>query len=81
MTTCQKATQLIVKSSELKLSLGEKIALKFHLMFCKACKLFETQNEEMDKAFSDKNALQETTVLSDSKKNELEELMKNELKG
>ena len=79
MTTCEKATKLIVKNSETSLSFTEKFTLKFHTMFCEACKLFETQNEIIDQAMSNKDSLKDTTPLTSSKKDDLEEMMKKEL--
>ena len=79
MTTCEKATLLMVKSSEIKLSTAEKFNLKFHTMFCKACKLFETQNQQIDKALSSKETLEENEVLSTTKKQEINAIIEKEL--
>ena len=78
MTTCEKATELIVKNSEIKPSFSERLTLKFHVIFCKACKLFETQNKLIDQALSTKDILKENVTLSTSKKEKLEELIKKE---
>ena len=44
MITCKKATFLVSKKEENKLSFGERIQLKMHLAICKLCRLFEKQS-------------------------------------
>lgn len=44
MISCDKATFLISKKEEGKLSSGERIHLVMHLSMCKFCKLFEKQS-------------------------------------
>lgn len=43
MLNCRDATQLISESQERKLSLKERMALKFHLMMCSGCQNFKEQ--------------------------------------
>ena len=43
MLNCKEATRLISESQERKLSLLEKIPLKFHVMMCSGCKNFSKQ--------------------------------------
>ena len=40
---CKQASQVISQSLDRKLSLRERLALKFHLVICKACKQFNQQ--------------------------------------
>lgn len=44
MISCEKATFLISKKEEGKLTIGEYLILSFHLAMCKFCKLFEKQS-------------------------------------
>jgi len=43
MLNCKEVTRLISESQERKLSLLEKMPLKFHLMMCSGCKNFSQQ--------------------------------------
>mgnify|MGYP001796881166 CR=1 FL=1 len=43
MTTCKKATYLLSKKEENKLSWLEKIQLRGHLTICSVCRKFEEQ--------------------------------------
>jgi len=43
MITCKEATFLISKKQQDKLSLGEQLKLKMHLLMCKYCQRFLNQ--------------------------------------
>ena len=43
MLTCKDASQLISQSYDRRLGLMEKIGLKFHLLICKSCQVFNRQ--------------------------------------
>lgn len=43
MMNCQQATRLLSEAQERQLSLGEKWALKFHVMMCSGCRKFSRQ--------------------------------------
>ncbi len=43
MLNCKQATRLVSESQERKLSVSEKITLKFHLLICSGCKNFSQQ--------------------------------------
>jgi hypothetical protein len=43
MLNCKRASQLISQSLDRRLTLGERFALKFHLIICKYCKRFSQQ--------------------------------------
>jgi hypothetical protein len=43
--TCKKATYLISKNEEHRLSLLEWVKLQFHLSICSLCKLFQKQTK------------------------------------
>lgn len=42
--SCQKATLLVSKSFDTKLSLKEQVRLFIHLLQCTACRIFKKQN-------------------------------------
>ena len=44
MFNCRKATFLVSKQEEQKLSFGERMRLSIHLSMCKFCKEFEKQS-------------------------------------
>lgn len=41
--TCKEATALMVAREDLALALSDQVALRLHLMVCKACPRFERQ--------------------------------------
>jgi hypothetical protein len=43
MLNCKKATRLVSESQDRKLSVTERIPLKFHLLICSGCKNFSQQ--------------------------------------
>jgi len=43
MKTCKEATALLVAREDRTLSLGDKVALRFHLLICNACPRFARQ--------------------------------------
>ena len=43
MLSCKKASQIISQSLERKLTIGERLNLKLHLLVCKYCKYFSQQ--------------------------------------
>jgi hypothetical protein len=45
LITCKKATYLISKNEEHRLSLLEWVKLQFHLSICSLCKLFQKQTK------------------------------------
>ncbi len=47
--SCLKATELIEKKLNYKLSVKEKLQLKMHKMMCDACSNFEKQSEFLEK--------------------------------
>ena len=78
MLNCKEATKLVVIKEFEKLSLKQLIALKFHLLVCKVCALFEKQSLELNKELK-KIEEEKTFVLSLEKKEEIKKLL-NELK-
>lgn len=43
MIDCKQASQLISKSLDRRLSLGERLSLRFHTFICEACRRFGQQ--------------------------------------
>ncbi len=43
LTTCREASELLSQGQDRPLSLGEKFALKAHLLLCKGCRNFGKQ--------------------------------------
>ena len=49
MISCRKASFLISKKEERKLTMGERIHLAMHLSMCEFCKAFEKQSAYISK--------------------------------
>lgn len=81
MLTCEKATLLITKEndSDANLSIGEKLSLNFHVMFCKYCKMFKIQNSSIDSAIS-KHRDENSLVLNDDQKSKMQENISKQMK-
>lgn len=43
MVNCKKASELVSKKMDRELSFIEKISLKFHVLICGACTMFEKE--------------------------------------
>ncbi len=63
MLSCKKASELIDKSDETKLSLMERLKLRFHVAMCDGCKSYQKQSSFI------------TTVLNRNLKNKSETTM------
>lgn len=50
--SCLKATELIEKQMQFKLSLTERLQLKVHKSMCEACKVYEKQSDFIEKGIS-----------------------------
>lgn len=74
---CKEATELVVKNEITTLSLHEKLAMKFHLLICKVCRIFKNQSEEINKILIREDHSGENNVLSEQKKQECNSLIKN----
>lgn len=76
---CKDATYLTVKSEHDPLSLSEKLQLNFHLIMCKYCRFFASQNKKINQLFRasyDKSTL----TLPSKKKEALNQLITKNLK-
>ena len=61
--SCLKATELIEKKLDFKLSMSDRIRLKMHKMMCDACDLYEKQSNILDKALD--NSLKNEEIAID----------------
>lgn len=52
MLSCKKATELVERKHENKLSLKESFQLNLHLLMCKTCNAYDKQSILLDKALS-----------------------------
>lgn len=50
--SCLKATELIEKQMQFKLSVTERMQLKLHKSMCKACQVYEKQSNFIEKGIS-----------------------------
>lgn len=76
---CKDATYLTVKGENAPLSFSEKMLLNFHLIICKYCRRFVTQNHKITQLFRasyEKSGL----TLSPDKKKALNQLITKNLK-
>ncbi len=60
MIPCKRAAELMVAREDRPLELGERAALRVHLLVCKACNRFEGQMLTMRRAMDGWRAYRET---------------------
>lgn len=49
---CEEATAVVEKQRDGKLSLGERIGVWLHLLYCRLCKAFFDQSAILDKSYN-----------------------------
>jgi hypothetical protein len=69
--SCLKATELIEKKLNFKLSLTDNIRLSMHKAMCDACSLYEKQSITLDKALASSRNKEEIIIDLDNFKKEL----------
>ena len=74
MISCRDATELVVKKSHEELSGWDRFRLKFHLLMCKFCSLFEKQNAVIDTLAGRLNDDASEKMEEDTKKKMLKDL-------
>jgi len=74
--SCKKASYIIEKREVSKISLWEKLSLKFHLVICALCRKYESDSKILGKILKSLHKHQHETHLS----NEYKEELKNSLK-
>jgi len=52
MTSCRKAGELVERKLNHQISAVERVELSFHTFFCKACRTYEKQSKEIDRAIT-----------------------------
>lgn len=55
MPTCEEVSQLTSFSMDKKLTFREKLGVRFHLMFCKWCRLFSKQMFQVSETIKNKS--------------------------
>ena len=60
--SCLKATELIEKKLQFKLSFKEKLQLKVHKMMCTACTNYENQSVLIDKSFENEQKIHDHQI-------------------
>ena len=70
--SCLKATELIEKKFNFKLSLKEKIQLKMHKMMCNACTNFEKQSQFLEKGIENQHKKLHSDIDIEQLKNRIE---------
>ena len=83
MLSCYKATYLVSKKQEAKLSLIEELKLKFHLSVCDVCKKFEIQTNAITSILVKKGKEYATLngEISEERKISMQELINKALKN
>lgn len=70
--TCKRATELIERKQEIKLSFKNGMQLKLHLMMCKACTAYYAQslliNKTLKKYFQKDDGQNETIIRNEKLK-------------
>jgi anti-sigma factor ChrR (cupin superfamily) len=84
MLSCKEVTESLERIAVEKLSPVTRMQMNMHLKMCSACQKYKEQNETLDQILKvelskqEKECLSKTVKLSDVKKSEIIELMKNE---
>ena len=82
MLNCDEATHLASKSQHTKLTLKERMHLKFHLLTCKICQRYNKQINSITnfikKISSNGQFKRESIQLSVEKKNKIKEVLSNQ---
>jgi hypothetical protein len=77
--SCKESDKLISKRMDQKLSLSEKLTLKFHLAICGSCKM-AVKNYESFRDIFKKHPLKEDVQLSENAKKRILEQLKSQNK-
>ena len=81
MMTCEDATLMMTRSEYEKLSYMNNIRLRMHIMLCKPCQSFNKQNKLITEKYNELLASENGHVLSDAKRKELRDLVKEKMAG
>ena len=72
---CDEANNICDKSQYHEASLIDKIKLTIHLIYCKACRLYSSNNAKLTDCIKSSKV----TCLEESKKNEIKKSLEKEL--
>lgn len=73
MISCEKSGELVSKKKDQKLSFSENFKLKFHLLICGACALFEVETDVISDCM--KHNHEHIPSLSQKKKEEIKKII------
>ena len=76
---CRDVTYLHQKQREGKLSFAENIGYRLHLLYCKVCRLFIHQSEQIEQCVH-QSANKHTAELSANAKVKIQRALDNEMK-
>ncbi|MGB0885433.1 MAG: hypothetical protein ACPGVH_04570 [Chitinophagales bacterium] len=75
MINCKKASELVSKKIDRRLSFSEKISLKIHNIICGVCTMFETENQVISECLKKNN--KNIPLINEKKKKEIQEAINN----
>ncbi len=78
--TCEKASELIVKRHEQKLTPTQRFKLWLHLVICKACRQFEIQNSWIDKQLHKLAHTEHVNEMPSATRQKIETILAQEIK-
>ncbi len=76
MISCKDATELAIKKNIEKLSFFNMMRLRFHVLICRFCKLFEKQNKIIDEAYAHLDEIAPAHLTEKARKKILENILK-----
>lgn len=75
MLSCKKATELVERKHENKLSFKEGFQLNLHLLMCKTCNAYEKQSKLLNKAlgqfFKNKDEPEKKLIINEQLKEKI----------
>lgn len=78
MISCKKATELMAKNEEAKLSLFQRFKLTLHVSMCSICNLFQQQTKQL---IEECQHLKTEEILTDTAKQKMKEEIKKQYHG
>lgn len=81
MLTCKEVTELASKAQDMKLTFGQRMQLKMHLMMCKLCSRYVKQLAFLRTAVQDLDAHEHHAQLSAEAKNRIRQSLEKQSKN
>ena len=75
MKTCQDITESIEKANFKRLSIKERLAIRFHLSLCKNCRQYSIDSKIIDRMLTKKFKSVKNFTFSDKEKEDLKQKM------